>query len=397
MVYRKECERRGFEIGPLLRGDFKDYQRSCERGLGGSVRPRAIPLELLSKLPASREPWTSDGPINPKAAIIVGSWWLCREVELATARARLVEVQWQASPPLATWHLPTSKSDPQALGMARTLRCNCTEFGRAGCPVHVMWDHLAYLRMQFTSRWSEDGPAWDLPLFPRFDGGVVCKAAMAKTIAHAATTLHVPLSAPDGSERVSGHSLRVTGAQGLARLGWDLWAIQLQGRWHSDVVKHYVRDAHLSPVGAAAHSGSGPTLEQVVDAVLRKLGGVAQVGSGDLPKSGGSAQPHGEWFAPLVSAEQPARSAEPGLSPEKLVLHTGSGIYHRLPEQGSSRTACGWGFASSEVAVMVPDCSAGPHAWFQLCSRCWPQARELAKTNPQPMALARPSAAALCT
>ena len=272
--------------------------------------------------------------------------------------------------------------------MARTLRCNCTEFGRAGCPVHVMWDHLAYLRMQFTSRWSEDGPAWDLPLFPRFDGGVVCKAAMAKTIAHAATLLHVPLSAPDGSERVSGHSLRVSGAQGLARSGWDFWAIQLQGRWHSDVVKHYVREAHLTPVGGAAHSGSGPTLEQVADAVIQKLGCIAQVGSGDLPKSGGSAQPHPEWTAPLLVAEQPARSAEPGLSAEKLVLHTGSGIYHRLPEQGSSRAACGWGFASSGTAVMVPDCTAGPHAWFQLCSRCWPQARELAKASPQPMALA---------
>ena len=129
---------------------------------------------------------------------------------------------------------------------------------------------------------------------------------MAKTIAHAATSLHVPLSAPDGSERVSGHSLRVMGAQGLARLGWDLWAIQLQGRWPSDVVKHYVRDAHLSPVGVAAHSGSGPALEQVVDAVIRKLGSVAQVGSGDLPKSGGSAQPHSEWMAPLVAVEQPA-------------------------------------------------------------------------------------------
>ena len=91
--------------------------------------------------------------------------------------------------------------------------------------------------------------------------------------------LHVPLSTPDGSERVSGHSLRVTGAQGLARLGWDLWAIQLQGRWHSDVVKRYVREAHLTPVGGAAHPRDGPALEQVVDAVLRKLGSSSQVGS----------------------------------------------------------------------------------------------------------------------
>ena len=164
-VYRRECERRGFEVGSLLRGDLKDYRRSCERGLGGAVRPRALPMELFGGLPASRTAWVAEGPLNPKAAIICGSWWLCREVELSTARARLVEIRWEAVPPLATWHLPTSKADPQALGMARTLRCNCMEFGKAGCPVHVMWDRLAFLRTQLTDRWLEDGPVWDLPFF----------------------------------------------------------------------------------------------------------------------------------------------------------------------------------------------------------------------------------------
>ena len=53
-TYRRECERRGFEVGSLLRGDLKDYRRSCERGLGGAVRPRALPMELFSGLPASR-------------------------------------------------------------------------------------------------------------------------------------------------------------------------------------------------------------------------------------------------------------------------------------------------------------------------------------------------------
>ena len=165
-VYKRECERRGYEIGSLLRGDLKDYRRSCERGLGGAVRPRALPLELFGRLPADRAPWQDEGPVNPKAAMICGAWWMCREIELSTARARLVEIRWEMEPPLATWHLPTSKADPQALGMARTLRCNCTEFGRARCPVHVMWDHLAYLRTQFTQRWLEDGPVWDLPFFP---------------------------------------------------------------------------------------------------------------------------------------------------------------------------------------------------------------------------------------
>merc|ERR1712051_1097219 len=54
-----------------------------------------------------------------------------------------------------------------------------------------------------------------------------------------------PLASMDGSSRVSGHTLRVTGAQGLTRLGFPLWAVQLLGRWGSDTVKAYVGAAAL--------------------------------------------------------------------------------------------------------------------------------------------------------
>ena len=60
------------------------------------------------------------------------------------------------------------------------------------------------------------------------------------TIAAAASQLDVPLASQDGSTRVSGHTLRVTGAQGLTRLRYPLWAVQLLGRWGTDAVKGYV-------------------------------------------------------------------------------------------------------------------------------------------------------------
>ena len=49
----------------------------CERGLGGPARPRPIPMELLPQLPASRSAWNAGGPINPRAAISAGCWFLC--------------------------------------------------------------------------------------------------------------------------------------------------------------------------------------------------------------------------------------------------------------------------------------------------------------------------------
>ena len=65
---------------------------------------------------------------------------------------------------------------------------------------------------------------------------------MTQTIVKAAQLLEAPTITADGSEIVSGHSLRVSGAQGLARLGLDTWAIQLLGRWGSDRVRGYIRE-----------------------------------------------------------------------------------------------------------------------------------------------------------
>ena len=391
-VYRVEAERRGYASSPLLARSLKDWKRSCSRGLGGPVRPRPLPLESLGALPAAREPWSVEGPVNPRASIIMGSWWMCRELELSSSRARLVELTGlDSTQPSARWHLPASKSDTEALGSARSLSCACASVGRPGCPVHCMWDHLCFLAQRFPDRFADGMPNWDLPLFPSASGDVVPKAEMAKTIEFAASELGVPLAAPDGSERISGHSLRVSGAQGLARLGWDLWAIQLHGRWHSDVVKHYVQEAHLTPVGGASGPGqSDPlTLELVISRVLQRLGKPSRVGKEALPVCSGSAAPHPEVQHITLSAEQPTLVEEPELTPESLVLHMGSGIYHRRPERDSTGTVCGWNFEVSEMAVLVPDREAGPRGWFQLCGRCWPRARAAAKSVPEPMALCR--------
>ena len=73
---------------------------------------------------------------------------------------------------------------------------------------------------------------------------MVLKPAMVATIVLAARKLGV-VDKRDGSERVAGHSLRTTGAQGLIALGWRADAVQLQGRWESEAVKLYTREAAL--------------------------------------------------------------------------------------------------------------------------------------------------------
>ena len=96
---------------------------------------------------------------------------------------------------------------------------------------------------------------------------------MQDTIVEAGRLLGIARAAPDGSERITGHSLRVTGAQGLVMRGWDLWTVQLHGRWGSDVIKRYARDSSLNAaaLGLGPASRQGLDLEAVVAAVLRKV------------------------------------------------------------------------------------------------------------------------------
>merc|ERR1711884_45609 len=112
------------------------------------------------------------------------------------------------------------------------------------CPAHAVVDQVLLLARSFPDKFGVEGPALDLPLFPDAAGRPVEKEPMVATIVHAARTLGVA-DLPDGSLRVSGHSLWSTGAQGLISLGWRADAVQLQGRWESESVRRYTREAAL--------------------------------------------------------------------------------------------------------------------------------------------------------
>ena len=65
------------------------------------------------------------------------------------------------------------------------------------------------------------------------------------TIRVAAEMLGMPLRDSANRWLHSGHAMRVTGAQGLARAGLSTAAIMLLGRWGSDAILRYIRKAPL--------------------------------------------------------------------------------------------------------------------------------------------------------
>ena len=166
------AERQGQALEAPIRRALRDAKRSCLRGIGPPHKMREIPIELLQRLPRAADPLHARGPLAPRRALIAGSWWLTREVELATARAALIRFRKGPLGLEATWSLPASKADPAALGTMRTHGCCCKKGTLAeACPSHTLWAQRADLRSWFPERHSSEGiPSWDLPLFPTSSG-----------------------------------------------------------------------------------------------------------------------------------------------------------------------------------------------------------------------------------
>ena len=147
--------------------------------------------------------------------MIVGAWWMLRELELSTLRAAHVEIigDWRSRGVTVRLTLPASKNDSAAIGTSRSHRCHCLHRACPMCPAHSVIDQVLLLSRIFPARFEEGSPALDLPLFPSASGQPVDKGPMVATIICAARQLGVT-DLPDGSLRVSGHSLRSTWGSG---------------------------------------------------------------------------------------------------------------------------------------------------------------------------------------
>ena len=170
------------------------------------------------------------------------------------------------------------------------------------------------------------------------NGEAVTKNAMVDTISIASRRLGV-VDSPDGTLRVTGRSLRSTGAQGLIHLGWRPDAVQLMGRWMSEAVKRYTRDAALfAPLALTP--------------VMVNLCGIPPSDVPPAPSSGPepTPPPRGEW-----------------------IMNTRTGMYH-LPSSRDGHARCGWIFESSGILGQE-----APPWHFVTCKQCAPAHRRRLK------------------
>ena len=170
---------------------------------------------------------------------------------------------------------------------------------------------------------------------------MVLTGQMVATITFAARALEVQDLA-DGSERVSGHSLRATGAEGLIRLGWHPDAVCLVGRWESEIVRQYTRLAALeAPTG--------------LDVEMSHLCGI----------------PAREVPTPAEAEPEPVQVA-----PARWIMNPCSHIFH-VASSTEGRARCGWLFGRAPHAFS----EAPPPYFWEACPGCAPRLRARLKAE----------------
>jgi hypothetical protein len=210
-----------------------------------------------------------------------------------------------------------------------------------------------------------------VPVFPNKRGRTVEKAKVVETFKQVGRLLGIPESELDG---IGGHACRVSGAQHLAKLGFDVVLIQLMARWAGEMVLRYIAEAPLSAITETYRKlAAGRSLsDQLDDLVMQvselrgKLGNMQVAVAGDLASERALAS----------SQEKAADTDDDGWYLVNLV----SQKTHRpfVDIAGTvidGKSMCGWRYKQWECNVVHELPGADSKL---ICRMCFPQFR---KTN----------------
>ena len=96
---------------------LRRVSRAAARGRGTSKQASELPLDRLADISCVLQPASEDGPCFPWRFVVIGCWWLLREIEAANLTLKCVE----ANEATAQLFLPANKTDSAAEGATRSL------------------------------------------------------------------------------------------------------------------------------------------------------------------------------------------------------------------------------------------------------------------------------------
>ena len=361
---RIEHVRSGYVWDQTLALEAREGLNSVLRGIGPPQRCPGMDLKALALLPRDPIDQHPQGPAATRDSALVGAWWALRELELGAATRGQLAVTPDAAAGgcgEATLYLPASKNDPAGFGKARTHGCTCGSL-EAMCPVAAARRILE----------SDIAATGDAPLFPTPSGGFCTKAGSVAVFQRLAAAVGM-------KQRVTGHTLRVPGAQAMARAGMDVWQIQLFCRWGSAAVLGYIRDAPLAvshrfadrvanslALDEAREAVSGRLMARkpsnsrsdvdcvrdTVDAILETRGLAPDTNLTELLAELRAGLDEMRMDMAVLMTEWDSMNipmAEEMSTAPFVVLHTGT--LHRMDDSGT-RTKCGLTWVADQVAFV---------------------------------------------
>ena len=348
----------GFEWSNQLEAHFKMCKRALSRDRGPEVRalelkPQEIPEETLMATTKSKTKARKIG-----LSFVWAATWMLRAIEAQGVKVGHVKIN-HVEKTVKLW-IPKSKMDQRALGVSRTLGCECKDKCRTLCPYN-----LAVICMA-----DHKNPNPKTFLFPNMEGEHVSQFNMVKSWSD-----HLMVG-------VSGHSARRSGAMMYARGGMSVQEIAYLGRWKSSAIFRYVEQAlqdvplnitgKFCPVAESkvvkveeetAKAAKPKAIDNKLKEKLDQLTGRVKVLEDD-PSRGEAQKPPKQLWA--ISNQRNQRVAH-------LVVQAS----WNLPLE-SWATSCGWRFAKKNVKVCL---TKEKGEGMKVCEKCQEHGKLRDKVN----------------
>lgn len=356
------------------------FSASTQRGKGPPRQSEPLDFVSLMGLDLPDTPLVPSGPLGSGNLATLVTHFVLREIEGSLARSTAASINEDKQ--LICWRLPSSKTDPQALGCVRSWGCLCqtAPAGARACPYH------AGLRQRDLIIRTFGQLSDDLPFFPTNEGKAVAPEVMVALVEYLAEQTGEAIISPSGHRKFGKHSWRSTGAVYLSSLGLELFKLQLLARWSSAIVLHYARTAPLAELTTSvARLQSHRSLDDVLSTMRSSIDSLTtQIGTLDVC----TAQHINEESSlkrRLEALESRHDESRPA-SFREYVVNEQSSKFHRilyddpLSPPALWRACCGWSYGLS----MFRRSEILPGDYKLICDKCMPSQRRERQTSLAP-------------
>ena len=212
-------------VHPLLRSTIRDVTRSVKRGLGPSKLKEGFDVFALTNLinPDDSDPFDALNVHHFADLIIIGSWFMMREIEIAGAVSHHLTLHGTE----VQLTLPVHKTAADGNMAIRTLRCPCKAIIHKLCPWHASERHLIRLAgVTNTSR--------VIPLAPDENGQVLTKFRFIELLRNTLAAAGVQIT------NTSNEGVRVS----------EVWGALHEGEWCNDVSRGWSSSVNGADAGS---------------------------------------------------------------------------------------------------------------------------------------------------